>query len=254
MRPMSESPWDLAARLARASLRRPEIKRFYERAGVGEADGGWALLLDGRGARTPGKNRLVAATRVVAEAIAAEWAGQGAVVDPASMPITRLANSAIDGVANTLEETRADIAGYAGADLLCYRAEAPEALVAMQAAAFDPVLAWAEEALGARFVLSAGVMHVAQPERALAAVRSAVDVYESPFAVAALHGLTSLSGSVLLALAVARAAISADAAWRAAHVDEDFQIRQWSEDAEAMQRRAARWREFEAAARVIAAA
>jgi chaperone required for assembly of F1-ATPase len=124
---MSESSWDLAARLARASLRSPEIKRFYERVGIGEADGGWALLLDGRGARTPGKKRLVAPTRVVAGAVAAESAGQGAVVVPASMPFTRLANSAIDGVAHALDETRADIAGYAGADLLCYRAEAPEA-------------------------------------------------------------------------------------------------------------------------------
>ena len=155
--------------------------------------------------------------------------------------------------AATLAETRADIARYAGADLLCYRAEAPEALVAMQAEAFDPVLVWARDALGARFILGAGVMHIAQPEPALAAVRAAVDAYQSPFAVAALHGLTSLSGSVLLALAVARGAWSAEDAWRAAHVDEDFQILQWGEDDDAMARRAARWREFEAAARVIEA-
>ena len=147
---------------------------------VGEVEGGYALLLDGRGARTPAKNQLIAPTRAIAEAIAAEWAGQGAVVDPTSMPVTRLANSALDGVAKTLAETRADIARYAGADLLCYRAEEPEALVALQAEAFDPVLAWAEEALGARFILSAGVMHVAQPERALAAVRAAVEAYDEP--------------------------------------------------------------------------
>jgi chaperone required for assembly of F1-ATPase len=167
--------------------------------------------------------------------------------------MTRLANSALDGVAKTLAETRADIVSYASADLLCYRAEAPEALVAMQAEAFDPVLAWAEDTLGARFILGAGVMHVAQPERASAAVRAAVEAYESPFAVAALHGLTSLSGSVLLAMAVARGVRSAWDAWRAAHVDEDFQIRQWGEDDEAMRRRAARWVEFEAAARVVRA-
>ena len=111
----------------------------------------------------------------------------------------------------------------------------------------------AEDALGARFILGAGVMHVTQPEPALAAVGAAVDAYQSPFAVAALHGLTSLSGSVLLALAVARGAWSAEEAWRAAHVDEDFQILQWGEDDEAMARRAARWTEFEAAARVIGA-
>jgi chaperone required for assembly of F1-ATPase len=220
---------------------------------VGEVEGGWALLLDGRGARTPAKNKLVAPTRALAEAIAAEWAGQGAIVDPTSMPMTRLANSAIDGVAKTLAETHADIASYAGADLVCYRATAPEALVAIQAEAFDPVLAWAEEALGVRFILSAGVTHVTQPEPTLAAVRATIDAYENPFAVAALHGLTSLSGSALLALAVARGAWSAGDAWRAAHVDEDFQIRQWGEDDEAMARRAARWVEFEAAARVVAA-
>jgi chaperone required for assembly of F1-ATPase len=250
---MSESPWDQAVRLTQVAMRNPEIKRFYTEATVGDVDGGWALLLDGRGARTPAKNKLVSPTRTIAEAIAAEWAGQGSVVNPTSMPLTRLANSALDGVAKTLAETRADIAGYAGADLLCYRAEAPEALVAMQSQAFDPVLAWAEEALGARFILSASVVHVPQPEPALAAVRTAVEAYESPFAVAALYGLTSLSGSVLLALAVARGARSAEHAWRAAHVDEDFQIRRWGEDEEAMQRRALRWVEFEAAARVMRA-
>jgi chaperone required for assembly of F1-ATPase len=250
---MNESPWDQAVRLTQVAMRAPQIKRFYQTAAVGEVEGGYALLLDGRGARTPAKYKLVAPTRAIAETIAAEWAGQGSIVDPKSMPVTRLANSALDGVAKTLAKTRADIASYAGADLLCYRAEAPEALVAMQAEAFDPVLAWAEEALGARFILSAGVLHVAQPEPTLDAVHKAVDAYESPFAVAALHGLTSLSGSVLLALAVARGARSAEEAWRAAHVDEDFQIRQWGEDDEAMARRAARWREFEAAARVIRA-
>jgi chaperone required for assembly of F1-ATPase len=250
---MSETSWDQAVRLAQVGLRAREIKRFYESTTVGEVDGGFALLLDGRGARTPAKNRLVAPSRAIAEWIAAEWAEQGAVINPAAMPVTRLANSALDGVARKLPETRADIARYAGADLVCYRAAAPEALAALQAEAFDPVLAWAEEALGARFILGAGVMHVAQPEPALAAVRNAVDAFQSPFAVAALHGLTSLSGSVLLALAVARGALGAPDAWRAAHVDEDFQIRQWGDDAEAMARRAARWAEFEAAARVIAA-
>ena len=250
---MNESPWEQAVRLTQVAMRAPQIKRFYQTAAVGEVEGGWALLLDGRGARTPAKNKLVAPTHAIAEAIASEWAGQGAVVDPTSMPMTRLANSALDGVAKTLRETRADIARYAGADLICYRATTPEALVAMQAEAFDPVLAWAEETLGARFILSAGMMHVVQPEPALAAVREAVDAYESPFVVAALHGLTSLSGSVLLALAVARGKWSAGDAWRATHVDEDFQIRQWGEDDEAMARRAGRWVEFATAARVILA-
>jgi chaperone required for assembly of F1-ATPase len=239
-------------RLAQEKMRAPEIRRFYARADIGEVEGGWALLLDGRAARTPAKSRLIAPRRKIAEAIAEEWAGQGEVIRPAAMPLTRLANSAIDGVARTLGETRAEIARYAGSDLLCYRADAPETLAARQAAAFDPVLAWAESALEARFVLGAGVMHVAQPERTLAAARAAVERYSEPFAVAALHGLTSLSGSLLLALAVARGVLDADAAWRAAHVDEDFQIEAWGEDDEAMARRAARGTEFAAAASVLA--
>ena len=248
---MSETPAD-PMRLAQTNMRNPQIKRFYKEASVAEADGGFGLRLDGRGALTPAKNRLVVPTRAIAEKIAAEWAGQGEIVSPASMPVTRLANSAIDGVARTLKETRAEIARYAGADLTCYRALEPEALVEDQAKAFDPVLEWAAQALGARFILSGGLIHVAQPEAALAAVRRAVDAYESPFAVAALHVMTSLTGSVLIALAVARGALSAEAAWRAAHVDEDFQIRKWGEDEEAAIRRAARAREFYAAAEVIA--
>lgn len=240
-------------RAAQTNMRAPEIRRFYKEAGVIEADGGWALALDGRTARTPAKNRLIAPARAIAEMIAAEWAAQGEILVPGAMLATRLANSAIDGVAKTLDETRAEIARYAGTDLLCYRAEAPEALVEMQALAFDPVLDWADEHLGARFILGAGVMHVVQPEPALTAARSAVWRFEDPFAVAALHVLTSLSGSALLALAVAHGAADAELAWRAAHVDEDFQIRQWGEDEEATLRRAARWREFETAAKVMRA-
>ena len=168
------------------------------------------------------------------------------------MPATRLANSAIDGVADALAETRAEIANYAAADLVCYRAETPEALVALQAEAYDPVLAWARDRLGARFVTTVGVAHVAQPEAALAAARAAVEAYADPFAVAALHVMTSLTGSLLLALMTAEGALSPEAAWRAAHVDEDFQIGRWGEDDEAKLRRAARWRDFEAAANVLA--
>ena len=206
---------------------RPRIKRFFREASVGEAEGGgFALLLDGRRARTPAKKPLILPTRALAELVAAEWAGQGETIDPAAMPLTRLANSAIDGVAAAIEATRAEIAGYAGADLLCYRAEAPEALVAAEAAAFDPVLDWAGEALGAKFLVGVGVVHVRQPESALHAVRAALDAVESPFALAALHVMTSLTGSVLLALAVARGSLSAEEAWRIAHVGEDFQIAQ----------------------------
>jgi chaperone required for assembly of F1-ATPase len=250
---MREPPRD-PMRAAQANMRPPALRRFYKRVEVVAADGGgFSLRLDGRGARTPGKRPLVAPTRAVAERIAAEWAAQGETIEPMSMPATRLANSAIDGVADALAATRAAIAGYAAADLVCYRAETPAALVALQAAAYDPVFAWARDALGARFVATVGVAHVAQPEAALAAARAAVEAYADPFAVAALHVTTSLAGSVLLALMTATGALTPEAAWRAAHVDEDFQVSRWGEDDEAKLRRAARWRDFEAAAKVIAA-
>jgi chaperone required for assembly of F1-ATPase len=245
---MTDPSWNDSVKRAQVNMRPPQIKRFYKSAGVGEAENGFAILLDGRNALTPAKAALVAPTRALAEAIAAEWAAQGETIEPAQMPLTRLANSALDGVARAIEETVAEIAGYAGADLVCYRATEPENLALLQAEAFDPILAWAEQALGARFVLAGGVMHVAQPEASLAAVHAAVAAHGDPMALTALHGLTSLSGSVLIALAIADGATSAETGWRAAHVDEDFQIERWGADAEAERRREARWREFAAAA------
>ena len=228
-----------------------KVKRFYATAKAGETEGGFAVQLDGRIVRTPAKRQLVAPTRALAEAIAAEWAAQGETIAPASMPLTRLAHSALDGVAEALEATIAEITAYAGSDLVCYRATEPEALAARQAAAFDPALAFAERTLGARFSLAGGIMHVAQPEESLAAVRAAIP--REPFAVTALQGLTSLSGSALLALAVARGAMTVEAAWAAAHVDEDFQSERWGADEEAMRRREGRWRDFAAAARALEA-
>jgi len=250
---MREEPRD-PMRLAQANMRPAAIKRFFAKASVGEAEGGgFALLLDGRRARTPAKKPLILPTRALAELVAAEWAGQGETVDPAAMPLTRLANSALDGVAAALCATRGEIASYAGADLLCYRAEAPEALVAAEAEAFDPVLDWAGQALGAKFLIGAGVVHVRQSEGALQAVRVALEAFDDPFTLAALHVMTSLTGSVVLALAVARGRLSAEDGWRIAHTGEDFQIAQWGEDEEATARRAVRWRDFEAAARTIVA-
>jgi chaperone required for assembly of F1-ATPase len=241
-------------RAAQANMRPPPVSRFYKAVEVREADGRHALLLDGRGARTPGRNPLSATSRPLMLKVAAEWERQHETIDPAKMPLTRLLNSAIDGVAHTMAETRADILGYAGSDLLCYRAEEPDTLVARQAHAFDPVLRWAAESLGARLNVTTGVMHVAQPPEALAAIGSALDRYEDPVAVAALSVMTTLTGSALLALAVVRGFLSAEAAWQAAHVDEDFQAERWGEDAEAVARREARLREFEAAATAVAVA
>ena len=250
MRDTNEAPRD-PMRAAQANMRPQTIKRFYKAVELREADGRHALMLDGRQARTPGRNPLSATSRALMLEVAAEWERQSETIDPAEMPLTRLLNSAIDGVAHTMAETRADILRYAGSDLICYRAEEPETLVARQAQAFDPVLRWAAETLGARFNVTAGVMHVAQPPEALAAIGAALEAYDDPAALAALSVMTTLTGSALLALAGARGFLSAEAAWRAAHVDEDFQAERWGADAEAIARREARRREFEAAATAI---
>jgi chaperone required for assembly of F1-ATPase len=243
---MNEPSWDGAIKRAQVLMQTPQVRRFYRQASVGEAEGGFALTLDGRVARTPAKRPLVAPARALAEGLAAEWAAQGETIAPETMPLTRLAHSALDGVAQALDATIAEIAAYAGSDLVCYRATEPEALAARQAAAFDPVLAFAEADLGARFALAGGIMHVAQPEASLAKVRAAIA--REPFAATALHALTSLSGSALIALMIARDATTPEAAWAAAHVDEDFQIERWGADEEAVRRREARWRDFAAAA------
>ena len=240
-------------RAAQASMRPAPVKRFYDAVEVREADGLHALTLDGRRARTPGRNPLAAKSRAVMLAAAEEWARQGETLDPSDMPVARLLNSAIDGVAGSMDETRAEIVRYAGSDLLCYRAESPEALAGRQRLAFDPVLDWAAKILGARFALAAGVIHVEQPAEALAAIRAAVGAVDDPAALAASSVVTTLTGSAILALAVAHGFLSAEAAWRIAHVDEDFQIEQWGEDDEAMARRGARWRAMAAAADVLAA-
>ncbi|KMO31882.1 ATPase, partial [Methylobacterium tarhaniae] len=188
----------------------------------------------------------------LAEALAQEWGAQGEFIDPARMPLTRLVNSAIDGVADRREAVVDDLAAYAGTDLVVYRAGDPARLVAAQAAAWDPVLDWAHESLGARFMLSEGVMHVAQPQESLAAIRRAVEAVESPTALAGLHSMTTLTGSVLIALAVLHGRLTPQEGWAAAHVDETFQAEVWGRDEEAQARLAGRRTEFEAAARVAA--
>jgi len=240
-------------RAARANMRPEPVRRFYKTAEAAEENGRFVLSLDGRRARTPGRNPLAHASRSLMARVAEEWERQRETIDPADMPLTRLMNSAIDGVALTMAETRADVLGYASADLLCYRAEAPDTLVARQAHAFDPVLRWAADELQARFHVTAGIVHVAQPPEALAAIGAALDAYDDPAGLAALSVMTTLTGSALLALAVARGFLKPEAAWRAAHVDEDFEIERWGVDADAMARREVRGHEFEAAATVFGA-
>lgn len=246
------SPGD-PMRSAQKNMRPAALGRFYKKVTVAARPEGFALELDGRSARTPAKNALACPTRAAAELVAREWAGQGATIDPATMPATRIANSAIDGVAAAMAQIRAELVAYSETDLLYYRAAEPETLVAAQARAYDPVLDWAYREFGARFILAEGIIHAVQPGRSLAAIRAALEAVDDPFALAALHVMTTLTGSMLIALAVFHRALDPIEAWRVAHVDEDFQISQWGEDDEAAARRAARWRDMQAAAAIAAA-
>jgi chaperone required for assembly of F1-ATPase len=225
-------------------------KRFYKDVAVKDEGAGAALLLDGKTVRTPAKKSLALPSHALAEAVAEEWRAQGERIDPLTMPLTKLANSAIDGVAGREQAVIDDIMNHAASDLLCYRAPGPRGLVEAQAKHWDKVLAWAKEALGAPLVLGEGVVHVTQPQASLDRLKQAF-AGRDPFSVAALHVMTALTGSALLALAVALGRLTPEEAWAAAHVDEDWQISQWGEDAEAAARRENRRRDFAAAAKML---
>jgi len=240
-------PTEAARRAVRPRLR----KRFYKRAEVGaRTREGFPVRLDGKPVATPARRALTAPSRELAEAIAAEWDAQEPEIDPARMPLTRLANAVIDAVADKPAEVAAEIAQYLGSDLVFYRAATPEGLIERQAQHWDPLLAWARDQLGARFVLAQGVVHVRQPEEAIAAARA--DLPSDPWRLGALSAIASLTGSALIALALAAGALDAEAAWVAAHVDEDWQMAQWGRDELALARRAFREAEMRAATTVLA--
>jgi chaperone required for assembly of F1-ATPase len=236
---------------ARRSARTPQRKRFYKEAGIAEAEGGFAITLDGKPIRTPSSRQVIIPSRALADAVAAEWAAQGETIDPVTMPLTRIANSVVEGVVDRVQLVTEDLAKYFESDLLFYRAGHPEGLVAREAAHWDPVLFWAADTLGAHFILSEGVMHVKQPDEAVQAARAALPGDAWP--VAALHVVTTLTGSALLALALAHGARDADQVWAAAHVDEDWNAEKWGVDEEAASRRAARLKDFQAAVTVLTA-
>ncbi len=225
----------------------PLPKRFYKLVTVTGEPGAYRILLDGRAVKTPRKAELLIALEPLAHAIATEWAEQVSVIAPATMPLTTLVCTAVDAVAGKEPEVRAEIVKYAGSDLLCYRAEVPAGLAAAQAKLWNPVLAWAKRELGATLVTTVGMVHVAQSADALAAIADAVaDLPALP--LAAVHVLTTITGSALLALAVQRRHLPLETAWAAAHVDEDWQSAQWGEDDEARGRRVRRLRDAAAAA------
>lgn len=241
-------------RRAQNQMRQPKPRRFYEQAGVDEPEeGAFSVTLDGKTAQTPGRNPVRLPTWAAARLVADEFAAQGDTLEPMAMQVTRLVNTAIDGVATDPQAVLEDVLRYAASDLICYRADAPQGLVERQAEAWDPVLDWARAAIHARFMLAEGVMHVEQPRETIALVRAHLAGRAEPFRLAALHVMTTLMGSALLALAVEAGELSSEEAWAAAHVDEDWNVSQWGQDAEAAARRAGRRAEMMAAAALLEA-
>ena len=222
-------------------------KRFYKVVTTAIKEEKFVILLDERTVKTPGRQDLALPTEASAKLVADEWAAIEDEINPLQMPVTRLSNTAVDGVANEMQAVMEDVTRYASSDLLCYRADSPEGLVNAQREHWDPVLDWADDELGARFDLAEGVMHIAQPKEAISAFGNQLKAYQDPFKLACIHTFTSLSGSALIALALAEGFLDAEDAWKAAHVDEDWSISQWGEDFEAAERRKQRWKDFDAA-------
>jgi chaperone required for assembly of F1-ATPase len=234
-----------ARRGARPALR----KRLYDKAASVATAGGHAVRLDGKPVRTPAGGVLAAPSAALGEALAAEWDAQPDAIDPTKMPLTRLANAIIDGVAERPAPVAAEVEKYLASDLVCYRAGTPRGLSERQARHWNPILDWAREALNADFALGEGVVHVAQPQATLAAARAAIP--SDPWRLGAVHAATTLTGSALIALALANGRLTVDEAWQAAHVDEDWNMEQWGRDETALERRAFRFAEAQAAAKVL---
>ena len=229
-------------------------KRFYKDVSVAEtavSPPSYRILLDGRGVRTPAKRELAVPSRAIADALAAEWAAQETTIQPQTMPLTRLVNSALDGVAGRETEVRASIVAYGGSDLLCYLAEGPRELIERQSHAWGEIHAWVKAAFAVELILAAGIMPVIQPPAMLARLDGALGK-RGALELAALHVMTASMGSLLLSLAVLHRRLDVAQAWTLAHIDEDFQIERWGRDAEAEVRRSQRWSEIVAASQVLA--
>ncbi|MGB7433731.1 MAG: ATP12 family protein [Ahrensia sp.] len=239
-------------KVSQRAMRKPLPKRFYTSVAVEEADGVFQVTLDGRIVKTPGRAPLQFQPQVFAERLAHEFDAQAEEINPATMPFYRLANTAFDGVATDLQAVREDIIRFSGSDLLCYRAAGPDGLVALQAQHWDEPLDWMAGLVGSRFVLAEGIMHVSQPKAATAGFGALVAQYDDPLAVSAFHVMTTLTGSAILAFGVMRGEMTAQEAWTAAHVDEDWNIAQWGEDAHAQALRASKWIDMDVAAFVAA--
>jgi chaperone required for assembly of F1-ATPase len=236
--------------LGREPLRPPLPKKFYTTASVAAEGPLFAVQLDGRGVRTPKKLRLALPTHGLAAAIAAEWQAQAGVIDPSTMPLTKMANTVIDGVIGAEAALVDEITRFSGSDLLCYPAQSPPALVDRQAAQWRPLLARMEERLGGSFAVMAGLMPIVQPAATLSSVAKRLNRCDA-YQLAAVHVMTTLTGSAILAIARLDGEVTAAEAWQLAHLDEDFQIELWGADDEALSRRAFRWLEMQAADRLL---
>lgn len=226
-------------------------KRFYKEASASRTSEGFSIELDGKPVKTPGRNTLLMPTNESAELVVDEWNNVDDRIIPLKMPCTRLANTAVDGVAHEMQAVMEDIIRYAGSDLLCYRAETPQGLIEKQDLHWNPVLDWCDAEAGAVFETGSGIMHVPQSKKTIAAFSNRLARHETPFRLAALHTITSITGSALIALALAENAISSEQGWNAAHVDEDWNISQWGEDWEAKERREQRFIDYGAAYRLL---
>lgn len=224
------------------------MKRFYTEAAAAETDGGWGIALDGKAVRTPARAELVLPVEDLAFAIAAEWNGQAEEIDPRAMPLTGLANAAIDRIAPDPAPVAAELARYGETDLLCYRADSPAELQQRQIAAWDPLLDWAARRYDIGFETTTDIVHRPQPEATVSRLRSAVGALD-PFRLAALSPLVTISGSLVAALSLIEDEAEEDTVWEAITLDEAWQQSQWGEDEEAIAARDARRREFAAAMR-----
>lgn len=227
------------------------MHKFYASATTSPiASGGFGIFLDGKPLKTPLRSDFIVPSGALADVVAEEWNRQGEKINSASMLLTKFVNSTIDGVAKKMNDVRGDISSYAKTDLLFYRAAQPQALRERQERAWGPILAWLQRQ-GIAFKVTQGLMPVDQPQASLAALDKILEKFDA-FALAAVASITTLTGSACLAFAVAEDLLEPEAAWDAAHIDEDFQVEQWGRDDEATARRAEKWKEMEAAARLLA--
>lgn len=226
------------------------MRRFYKEAAVDPIDGAFTIQLDGRPVKTPARAPLSVPNEALARAIADEWQAQGEQIDPRSMPLTGLANAAIDRVDPDKDNFARTLIVFGESDLVCYRAEGPRKLVERQSEYWDPIIAWARRRYDIDFEVACGVIHRPQPKATLDRLAQAVNA-RSAFELAGLSPLVTVSGSLVIALALAEGGIDLETAWAAASLDEQWQAEQWGEDAEAGKALRARRRDFEAGYRFL---